>query len=135
MPHYPFLLGNVRGHGPLRSQLTRVGRLFTLLVLLLALVGGPTSPVRAATSITFTADELLGRPTDTSIAINIVPDSTIAYHYQYGTVPGVYTGQTSNATATGGQPHNVVISGLTVNTHLLPDALPSAGGDRLGSTA
>ena len=39
---------------------------------------GPTAavPVQADT-ITFTGVELLGKPTDTSIAINIVPASTI----------------------------------------------------------
>ena len=33
-----------------------------------------------------------------------------------GPSQGSYTGQTSNSTAIGGQPHQVVISGLTANT-------------------
>jgi hypothetical protein len=69
-----------------------------------------------ATAITFTGEELLGKPTDSSITINVVPASTMEYHYQYGTAPGSYTWQTSNATATGGEPHEVVIAGLDPNT-------------------
>jgi hypothetical protein len=72
--------------------------------------------VQAATAITFSGEELLGKPTDTSITINIVPNTTIEYHYQYGTSPGSYTMQTANWTATGGQPHEIVIDGLTANT-------------------
>jgi len=71
--------------------------------------------VHAATPINFTGEELLGKPTDTSITINIVPATTIEYHYQYGTSSGSYTAQTSNVIAAGGQPHEVVISGLTPN--------------------
>ena len=69
-----------------------------------------------ATSISFTGEELLGCPTDSSITINIIPGSTIEYRYQYGTSPGSYTGTTSTYTATGGEPHEVVISGLSANT-------------------
>jgi hypothetical protein len=100
-----------------RFGLTWIGRLLMLLGLAMSLARGPLASVKAATTITFTAEELLVRPTDTSITINIVPASTIEYHYQYGTSPGSYTWQTPNATATGGQPHNVVISSLAANTH------------------
>jgi hypothetical protein len=72
--------------------------------------------VHAATTINFLGEELLGKPTDNSITINIVPQTTIEYHYQYGTSSGVYTEQTSDWTATGGQPHEVVINSLTANT-------------------
>ncbi|MDD5704079.1 MAG: metallophosphoesterase, partial [Dehalococcoidales bacterium] len=74
------------------------------------------TPVYGATSTTFTAEELLGKPTDSSITINIVPDSTIIYHYQYGTSEGNYLWQTPDVEATGGQPGEVVISGLSPNT-------------------
>ena len=70
----------------------------------------------AATTITFTAQELLGKPEATSMAINIVPASTIQYQYQYGTSSGSYTGQTANHTATGGQPSEVTITGLSPST-------------------
>jgi hypothetical protein len=95
----------------------------TVLGLVSSLIGpmmaAPT-PVQAAPMradvITFTGEELLGKPTDDSIAINIVPDTTIEYHYEYGTSPGSYSAQTSNSTATGGQPHEVTITGLDPNT-------------------
>lgn len=103
------------------NRIQTVPRFLTLLLVLVLGVGGAMAPAQAApmpaTAITFTGEELLGKPTDTSITINIVPDTTIEYHYQYGTASGVYTGQTSNATATGGQPHDVVIGGLDPNTH------------------
>jgi hypothetical protein len=72
----------------------------------------------AATTITFTGEELLGKPTDSSITINIIPNASIEYHYQYGTSPGSYTAQTITWTTTGvsGQPHEVTITGLTPNT-------------------
>jgi hypothetical protein len=88
--------------------------LFVIVFILSVLPIG--SLVHAATPITFSGEELLGKPTDTSITINIVPNTTIEYHYQYGTSSGSYTEQTVNWTATGGQPHEIVIDGLTANT-------------------
>ena len=80
-------------------------------------MGVPFQGVKAAAAIAFTADELLGKPEDDSIVINIVPGTTIEYHYQYGTTPGSYENQTGNHIAAGGQPHEIRISGLTPNTH------------------
>ncbi len=85
------------------------------IVLMLGLSFSPAG-LHAATAISFAGEELLGKPTNASIAINIVPNTTIEYHYQYGTAPGSYTGQTSNHTATGGQPHEVTIPGLNSDT-------------------
>ena len=50
------------------------------------------------------------------MAINIIPDETIYYYYQYGPSPGVYTEQTSVMIADAGQPHEVVINDLIPNT-------------------
>ena len=69
-----------------------------------------------ADTATFTAGELLGKPTASSVTINIVPASTIQYRYQYGTASGTYTQQTDPVTATGGQPSEVTIQGLSANT-------------------
>ena len=87
--------------------------------------------VNAATPISFTGEELLGTPTDTSITINIVPATTIEYHCQYGTSSGSYTGQTSNVIATGGQPHEVIMSGLTPNTQYYYRMQYHAPGDAM----
>ncbi len=66
--------------------------------------------------ITFTGKELLGRPTNNSISIKIVPDSAISYYYEYGTTSGVYPQKTSTIAATAGTPSTTVITGLTGNT-------------------
>jgi hypothetical protein len=100
----------------LRTLLARIGRIMTILAFALSFVGGSPLSAQAATEITFAGPELVGRPTDTSITINIVPDATIEYYYEYGTASGVYTAQTSLATAPGGQPHEIIISGLQPNT-------------------
>jgi len=111
-----YLLGQVRKNGSLRGHMTRSARFFAVLLITLSLMGGSITRTQAATTITFTAEELLGKPTDTSVTVNIVPGSTIEYHYQYGTTSGSYTMQTGDYTATAGQPHEIVISDLTPNT-------------------
>jgi uncharacterized repeat protein (TIGR02543 family) len=131
MSHNVSLPGNARAHRRPGGYPARAGRLFLLLVLLFALVGGSTLSVRAATTIAFTGEELLGKPEDASITINIVPATTIEYHYQYGTSPGSNTWQTANVTATGGQPSEVVISGLTANTQYYYRMQYHAPGDAM----
>jgi hypothetical protein len=69
-----------------------------------------------STPIDFTGTELLGRPTDQSISIKIVPDEPISFYYEYGTGSGVYSGQTSTVAAAGGEPVTVVIDGLSADT-------------------
>ncbi|MBN2348544.1 MAG: metallophosphoesterase, partial [Bacteroidales bacterium] len=64
----------------------------------------------------FTGTELLGKPTDNSITVNIVPGSNLEYYYEYGTVSGIYEDATPNASAVANQPDEIVISGLTPNT-------------------
>ncbi len=100
----------------IRILAAKMVRFWVLVVFLFSLVGMNPARVEAATTITFTAEELLGKPTDSSVTINIVPDATIEYHYQYGTSPGAYTAQTPDVTAAAGQPHEVTIGGLTANT-------------------
>jgi uncharacterized repeat protein (TIGR02543 family) len=89
--------------------------LFITLSLLLGAMGMPAMGVMAATTITFSGAELLGRPTSNSITIKIVPDTTIEYHYQYGLTAGANTWMTGNLTATGGQPSEQTITGLSPN--------------------
>ena len=83
-----------------------------------------------ATTVTFTGYELLGKPTDTSITVNIVPSSPIEYYYEYGTTQGgPYPGQTAISTAAGGSPHEVVIGGLTPNTRYYYRMVYDGDGD------
>ena len=111
-------------------------RVLTMVGLMLSLIGPMVMiPARAAptqaTVITFTGEELLGKPTDDSITINIVPDADIEYYYEYGTSSGTYPSQTSYETATGGQPHEVVITGLDPNTRYYYRMRYHAPGDAM----
>jgi hypothetical protein len=92
-----------------------IKRVLLLLVFFVFLSGRSITSARAA-AITFTGSELLGRPTDTSISVSIVPDAAISLYYEYGTTPGEYTGQTDTTSAAAGQPKVVVISGLAADT-------------------
>jgi len=85
-----------------------------LIFSILLLLGTLTSSL---SQITFTGPELLGRPTNSSIVINVVPDAAIELYYEYGTTKGgPYPSQTSPSTATAGQPHETIINGLSANT-------------------
>ncbi len=67
-------------------------------------------------TITFTGGELIGIPTESSIAINIVPASTIELFYEYGTTPGGYSLQTDLGTAASGAPYEIIIDDLLPDT-------------------
>ncbi len=97
-------------------QKARIFSIFVIFSLLMSVVGLPALHVQAATSISFTGSEMLGRPEKTSITVKIVPNSTIVYHYQYGLASGTYTGQTADFTAASEQPSEIVINGLSPNT-------------------
>ncbi len=74
----------------------RAARKPALLLLLASLIFLVALAVSAyAQTSTFTAEELIGKPTATAVTINIVPASTIQYRYEYGTTSGSYTQQTS----------------------------------------
>jgi hypothetical protein len=102
----------------------------TLVGLVLSLIGPMAATPAQADTITFTGEELLGKPTDTSITINIVPNSTIEYYYEYGTSQGgPYPDSTLPKTATGGQPDEVVIVGLSPNTRYYYRMIYDGDGD------
>ena len=92
----------------------RLGLIIGLFLIIQFLSG--TSKVNADTTINFTGGELLGKPTDTSITINIIPDSDIEYYYEYGTSSGDYSDETDHYVAIGGEAHEITISGLNPNT-------------------
>jgi hypothetical protein len=99
----------------LRGVLT----LFLAVVVLAACVSPalpPVSTVRAVGEVTFTASELLCRPTDHSVTVNVVAAQSVQAYFQYGTVSGVYTDQTGTVTSPGGTPVQVVIDGLSADT-------------------
>ena len=79
--------------------------------------GGELIPSAPFGTITFSGSEHLGNPTDTSIAINVVPAATATIYCEYGTASGVYTLQTPPMAAPANQPSEVVLTGLQPNTH------------------
>ena len=97
----------------------RIAVFLCLSVLLFSLIG-IVGPVRASSGVTFTATELLGCPTDTSVTVNVVPSSGGQIYFQYSTASGIYSGpgsgQTNPATLASGTPFEVVMSGLTPDT-------------------
>ena len=60
-------------------------------------------------------DVMLGRPTDTSIAVSLLASNTLQAYFEYGTQPGVYTGQTVTNSVTNGIPAVMNISQLLAN--------------------
>jgi hypothetical protein len=73
-------------------------------------VSGPTGPADLHGSV------LLGAPTDTSIRVSILsPDQTGTVSIQYGTSPGLYTGETGAAAVAPGVPTVVAVGGLTAD--------------------
>jgi len=79
-------------------------------------------------AVTFSATELLGRSTDTSITVNVVPSSGGQIYFQYGTATGVYTSQTPTTVLTSGTPMQVVMQGLTPNTRYYYRMVSSGDG-------
>jgi len=77
---------------------------------------------------TFTATELLGRPTDSSVTVNVVPSSDGQIYFEYGTTSGIYTVQTSIAALVSGVPTEVVMQGLTSNTRYYYRMVSSGDG-------
>ena len=60
-------------------------------------------------------DILLGRPTDTSIAVSLLASNDLQIYFEYGAQSGLYTNQTATVTATNGIPAVTTISGLSPN--------------------
>jgi hypothetical protein len=66
--------------------------------------------------VIFTGTELLARPTDHSITLNVVSSSALDAYIEYGTSSGVYSFSTSTVTQAANEPIVIVIDGLSANT-------------------
>jgi hypothetical protein len=64
----------------------------------------------------FIATEITGRPTNTSITINVVPAVLMEIFYEYGMTSGAYTSQTAPQSAAANVPLETLIDGLQPNT-------------------
>src|SRR4051812_9295617 len=97
----------------MRSRLRLLA--FTALVLLGASLV-PAGQAFAAPDAVFRASELLGKPTDTSVTVNVVPAQDVSLYYEYGTAPGSYASRTSTDAAKAGIVSELVLNGLKANT-------------------
>lgn len=74
------------------------------------------SPAPTSANPDFVATGILGRPTDTSVTVNVVPAVPMEIYYEYGTMPGVYAAGTAPHAAAAGAPLETLIDGLQPNT-------------------
>jgi hypothetical protein len=65
---------------------------------------------------TITGPELLGKPTDHSITVNVVANASLEAYFEYGTLSGVYAGRTKTVTNKADVPIEVVMDDLSPNT-------------------
>ena len=66
--------------------------------------------------VAFPGPELLGRPTNDSVTLNVVASTAIEAYVEYGESPGTYTGATGVASAAANEPLVIVIGGLASDT-------------------
>jgi phosphodiesterase/alkaline phosphatase D-like protein len=64
----------------------------------------------------FIATEILGRPTDSSATVNVVPAIPMELYYEYGTTPNEYSTRTIPQTAKANIPVETLLDGLQSNT-------------------
>jgi phosphodiesterase/alkaline phosphatase D-like protein len=76
------------------------------------ITGASIGKTLQAANMAFQGTELLGRPTDHSIMLNMVPDAAIEGYVEYGNAPGIYTGKTAVATGDADTPFEVLIDNL-----------------------
>lgn len=64
----------------------------------------------------FIATGILGRPTDTSVTMSVVPKMAMALYCEYGTFMGTYSARTPSQIASGGIPLEILMDGLEPDT-------------------
>ena len=69
-----------------------------------------------AQAVSFTGQELLGRPTNSSITMNAVSNQPVEAYIEYGTIPGAYSAQTATVSSPANEPVEIIITGLQSNT-------------------
>ncbi len=67
-------------------------------------------------AVNFPGPELLGRPTDNSVTVNVVADAALQVYFDYGTSSDYYTDSTTPISYTANEPIKVVIGALTPDT-------------------
>lgn len=77
---------------------------------------GPAASTQQSASADFPGPELLARPTDSSVTVNVVAGAAIEAYFEYGVQAGNYTNKTSVTTSAADQPLVSVMDGLKPNT-------------------
>ncbi len=75
--------------------------------------------IKLFAQVNFTAPELIGRISDSSVTINVEADDYIDYYFEYGTESGVYSGripETGFFSSTSNKPFEVIIDVLSPNS-------------------
>jgi Calcineurin-like phosphoesterase len=98
------------------GKLMKTQRTLILLCGLVFLIGWAAPPAALHAQVNFTGPELLGRPTNHSVTVNVVADTALQAYFKYGTSPGVYPYQTTTVTSVADEPIEVVMDGLTADT-------------------
>ena len=76
----------------------------------------PPPDIPVSTANAWLATELLGRPTASGATLNIVPATDLEAYVEFGTVAGVYSGQTAPQAQPTGEPMVFEIEGLVPDT-------------------
>lgn len=101
----------------MHGQVRRIFAIFVL-VLAVALVGIATlgQGGRRNQMPRLALTMALGRPTDHSIALNVLSPAPIEAFVEYGTTPGKYASKTASTTGAAGEPFEVIVDPLQANT-------------------
>ena len=67
-------------------------------------------------SVAQTFSEILGRPENTSISVNVIFSQVVQVYFEYGTVKGNYPFSTQPVTSNSNEPVEVRLSGLLPDT-------------------
>jgi len=70
----------------------------------------------AVTNLDFPGTIIPGRPTDGSLALNVLSPASLQAYFQYGAQSGVYSAQTAVTNLRAGEPVFIELSGLPANT-------------------
>jgi hypothetical protein len=73
------------------------------------------SQLTLPTPANFTGTELLGRPTDHSITLNVIASTALDAYVKYGVTSGVYTNSTATVSKAANDPIEILIDGLDAN--------------------
>ena len=85
-------------------------------IFIVTLLSLPLMASSAGAVVNFSAGELLGKPTATSITVNAVPTAAVDMYYEYGTSSGSYTSTTATVSVAANQAVEITISSLSPNT-------------------